>query len=163
MSGWLIPLLVGAATGVLSGFGVGGGTLLLVYMTTLAGLDQHLAQGINLLYFLPAGLTALPAHLKNGYVEKGLLFPAISAGLLCAALASWAATALDVDLLRKLFGGFLILIGLSELFGRVKEETWKAAGNIPAAFESVKSRSASRRRRTVHPSGASAPEPPRRW
>ena len=119
MSGWLIPLLVGAATGVLSGFGVGGGTLLLVYMTTLAGL----AQGINLLYFLPAGLTALPAHLKNGYVEKGLLFPAISAGLLCAALASWAATALDVDLLRKLFGGFLILIGLSELFGRVKEET----------------------------------------
>ena len=107
----------------LSGFGVGGGTLLLVYMTTLAGLDQHLAQGINLLYFLPAGLTALPAHLKNGYVEKGLLFPAISAGLLCAALASWAATALDVDLLRKLFGGFLILIGLSELFGRVKEET----------------------------------------
>ena len=90
MSGWLIPLLVGAATGVLSGFGVGGGTLLLVYMTTLAGLDQHLAQGINLLYFLPAGLTALPAHLKNGYVEKGLLFPAISAGLLCAALASWA-------------------------------------------------------------------------
>ena len=123
VSGWLIPLLVGAATGVLSGFGVGGGTLLLVYMTALAGLDQHLAQGINLLYFLPAGLTALPAHLKNGYVEKGLLFPAISAGLLCAALASWAATALDVDLLRKLFGGFLILIGLSELFGRVKEET----------------------------------------
>lgn len=163
MSGWLIPLLVGAATGVLSGFGVGGGTLLLVYMTTLAGLDQHLAQGINLLYFLPAGLTALPAHLKNGYVEKGLLFPAISAGLLCAALASWAATALDVDLLRKLFGGFLILIGRSELFGRVKEETWKAAGKIPAAFESVKFQSASRRRRTVHPSGASAPEPPRRW
>ena len=107
----------------LGGTGVGGGTLLLVYMTTLAGLDQHLAQGINLLYFLPAGLTALPAHLKNGYVEKGLLFPAISAGLLCAALASWAATALDVDLLRKLFGGFLILIGVSELFGRVKEET----------------------------------------
>ena len=43
MSGWLIPLLVGAATGVLSGFGVGGGTLLLVYMTVFAGLDQHLA------------------------------------------------------------------------------------------------------------------------
>ena len=45
---WLFPLLAGAATGVLSGFGVGGGTLLLVYMTVFAGLDQHLAQGINL-------------------------------------------------------------------------------------------------------------------
>ena len=38
VSGWLIPLLVGAATGVLSGFGVGGGTLLLLYMTSLAGV-----------------------------------------------------------------------------------------------------------------------------
>ena len=61
MTGWLIPLAVGAATGVLSGFGVGGGTLLLVYLTAVAGVDQHLAQGINLLYFLPAGLLALPA------------------------------------------------------------------------------------------------------
>ena len=70
MNHWLLPLAVGGATGVLSGFGVGGGTLLLVYMTAFAGLDQHLAQGINLLYFLPAGLLALPAHIKNGYLEK---------------------------------------------------------------------------------------------
>lgn len=118
MSGWLLPLAVGGATGVLSGFGVGGGTLLLVYMTAFAGLDQHLAQGINLLYFLPAGLMALPAHVKNGYIERPVLLPAISAGLVCAALAAWTATALDVELLRKFFGGFLILVGLAELFER---------------------------------------------
>ena len=118
MTGWLIPLAVGAATGVLSGFGVGGGTLLLVYLTAVAGVDQHLAQGINLLYFLPAGLLALPAHVRNGYVEKKALLPCISAGLLCAALCAWAATGLDTSLLRKLFGGFLILIGLRELLGR---------------------------------------------
>ena len=118
MTGWLIPLAVGAATGVLSGFGVGGGTLLLVYLTAVAGVDQHLAQGINLLYFLPAGLLALPAHIKNGYVEKKALLPSIAAGLTCAALCAWAATGLEADLLRKLFGGFLILIGLRELLGR---------------------------------------------
>lgn len=118
MNTFLIPLLAGAVTGVLSGFGVGGGTLLLVYMTVFAGLDQHLAQGINLLYFLPAGLMALPAHLKNGYIEKGVLLPAIGVGLVCAAGAAWAATAMDVELLRKLFGGFLILIGIWELFGK---------------------------------------------
>ena len=89
MTGWLLPLGVGAATGVLSGFGVGGGTLLLVYMTAFAGVEQHLAQGINLLYFLPAGLMALPAHVKNGYVEREALLPAIGAGLLCAALQPW--------------------------------------------------------------------------
>ncbi len=118
MTGWLIPLAVGAATGVLSGFGVGGGTLLLVYLTAVAGVDQHLAQGINLLYFLPAGLLALPAHIKNGYVEKKALLPCIAAGLTCAAMCAWAATGLEADLLRKLFGGFLILIGLRELLGR---------------------------------------------
>ena len=53
MTGWLLPLLAGTATGVLSAFGVGGGTLLLIYMTAFAGLPQDQAQGINLLYFLP--------------------------------------------------------------------------------------------------------------
>ena len=118
MNEWLFPLLVGTATGILSGFGVGGGTLLLVYMTAFAGLDQHLAQGINLLYFLPAGLMALPSHFKNGYIEKPALFPTILTGLVCAAGAAWVATALDVAILHKCFGGFLILIGLHECFGK---------------------------------------------
>ena len=121
MNDWLFPLIAGTVTGVLSGFGVGGGTLLLVYMTVFAGLDQHLAQGINLLYFLPAGLMALPAHWKNGYVVKPVLLPAIGAGLVLAALAAWAATALEVALLHKCFGAFLIVIGVMELFGKVKE------------------------------------------
>ena len=116
MKDWFIAALAGAATGVLSGFGVGGGSLLLIYMTTFAGVPQTLAQGVNLLYFLPTAATALPAHLKNGYVEKGALLPAIAAGLVCSALTAWVATALDVEVLRKCFGGFLILIGLRELF-----------------------------------------------
>lgn len=121
MKDWILPLIVGAATGVLSGFGVGGGTLLLVYMTAFAGVEQRLAQGINLLYFLPAGLLALPAHRKNGYIEKSVLLPAIGAGLVCAAAAAWAATAMDVAVLKKLFGGFLIAVGTKELFGIKKD------------------------------------------
>lgn len=117
---WLGALLAGFLTGILSGFGVGGGTLLLVYMTAVAGLDQHLAQGINLLYFLPAGLMALPSHVKNGYVEKCALIPAVTAGLVCAALASWAATAMDVGALRRWFGGFLVTVGMWELLGKRK-------------------------------------------
>lgn len=122
MSEWIMPFAAGAVTGILSGFGVGGGTLLLVYMTAFAGVDQHTAQGINLLYFLPAGLMALPAHLKNGYVEKPALLPAVAVGLVCAALAAWWATALDVEVLRKWFGGFLVVVGISELFGKKAEK-----------------------------------------
>ena len=116
MSGWFFPLLAGTVTGVLSGFGIGGGTLLLIYMTSFAGVEQHLAQGINLLYFLPTAAAALPAHIKNGYVDKSAALPAIAAGLAGTGLAAWAATALDVALLRRFFGGFLIFIGIRELF-----------------------------------------------
>lgn len=121
MREWILPLAVGGATGVLSGFGVGGGSLLLVYMTAFAGVEQRLAQGINLLYFLPAGLMALPAHVKNGYIEKPVLLPAIGAGLACAALSAWAATTIDVALLKKFFGAFLIAVGLMELSGGKKQ------------------------------------------
>lgn len=122
MSSWILPLAMGAATGVLSGFGVGGGTLLLVCMTAFAGMEQRLAQGINLLYFLPAGLMALPAHVKNGYIEKPALLPAIGAGLVCAVLSAWAATSMDVTFLKKCFGAFLIVIGVMELFRKEKKD-----------------------------------------
>ncbi|MCI9263051.1 MAG: sulfite exporter TauE/SafE family protein [Oscillospiraceae bacterium] len=111
----------GLATGILSGFGVGGGTLLLIYMTTFAGVPQNLAQGINLLYFLPTAAAALPAHLKNGFVEKSLLLPAILSGLLTAALAAWMATAMEVEQLHRFFGYFLLYVGLSELFRKPSE------------------------------------------
>ena len=113
---WLSAALAGAATGILSGFGVGGGTLLLIYLTAIAGMAQQQAQGINLLYFLPSAAAALPAHIRHGYVEKSVLLPAILAGLVCALLASWAATGLDTGLLRRCFGGFLLVVGLRELF-----------------------------------------------
>lgn len=112
---WLIPTLAGGITGVLSGFGVGGGTLLLIYMTAFAGMEQTQAQGINLLYFLPAAATALPSHIKNGYVEKKVAISAILSGLAGTALGAWWATALEVGLLRRFFGGYLLYIGLQEL------------------------------------------------
>ena len=114
--GWLTAALAGAVTGVLSGFGIGGGSLLLIYMTSFAGVGQDLAQGINLLFFLPTAATALPAHAKNGYIEKADLPPAILAGRAGTALAAGAPTGMDVELLRRCFGVFLLLIGVRELF-----------------------------------------------
>lgn len=91
-------------------------------MTSFAGVEQHLAQGINLLYFLPTAATALPFHWKNGYVDRPTLLPAILAGLAGTALAAWVATALEVNLLRKCFGLFLLYIGLRELFSSTSKE-----------------------------------------
>ena len=121
MTDWLLPLAAGFGAGILSAWGVGGGTLLLLVMTLLLDVPQQQAAAVNLLYFLPAGLMALPTHWKNGFVEKKALAPAIGAGLLCAAGAAWLSMGLEADLLRRLFGGFLLLVGGMELLGREKK------------------------------------------
>ena len=106
MTAWVIALLAGGATGILSAFGIGGGSLLLIYLTSFAALDQHQAQGINLLYFLPAAAAALPAHHKNGLLEKKAILPAIFAGLAAAGLAAWISTGLDTRLLAQALRAF---------------------------------------------------------
>ena len=123
MTAWLLPFLAGTVTGILSAFGIGGGSLLLIYLTAFAGMTQHQAQGINLLYFLPAAAAALPAHKKNDLLEKSVILPAILAGLCAAACTALLANRLDTHLLRKLFGVFLLYIGLRELFRRDKKTT----------------------------------------
>lgn len=112
--GIILAVLTGALTGALSGLGIGGGTLLLLYLTA-AGAPQLQAQGTNLLFYLPCGGFALIFHVKNGLVDRRAALFAAAAGLLTTAAASLFATALDAALLRRIFGGFLVLVGGSEL------------------------------------------------
>ena len=118
---WLIALAAGTVTGILSAFGIGGGSLLLIYLTAFAGMSQHQAQGINLLYFLPAAAASLPAHKKNGLLDRKTILPAILAGLAAAAATALLSNSLDTRLLKKLFGVFLLYIGLRELLRRDKK------------------------------------------
>lgn len=73
MTDWLIPALAGFGTGILSAWGIGGGTLLLLIMALFLGVEQTQAQGINLLYFLPTAGMSLIEHRKNGYLDCEIL------------------------------------------------------------------------------------------
>lgn len=113
---WIIGLLAGLVTGVISGFGIGGGSLLILYLTAFAGMDQYTAGGLNLLYFLFCAPAALISHIKNKLVEwKTVLFCTIT-GVVTSIAAAFAAAAIDVSLLRRLFGVLLLYIGVKELF-----------------------------------------------
>lgn len=114
--------LAGLVCGVLSGLGVGGGTLLMVWMTAVAGIAQKSAQGVNLLFFLPTAACALFFHIKNRLIRPRVVLPAILTGCLTAAGAALLATAMDTGLLRRLFGGFLVIVGLTELFSRQRDK-----------------------------------------
>ena len=116
MKAWLLPFLCGAATGVLSAWGIGGGTLLLLCMTLFLGVEQSEAQGINLLYFLPTAGASLLFHRKNGYLDKQVLKSAIPLGTLCALLAALLSSSINISIFRKPFGLFLCYAGLSMLF-----------------------------------------------
>ena len=111
-----LPRLIGFGTGILSAWGVGGGTLLLLCMTLFLGVDQATAQGINLLYFLPTAGMGLIWHRKNGLLEKDVLRQAIPLGTVAAIAAAWIATSVDTAVFRKPFGVYLLLTGVMTLF-----------------------------------------------
>lgn len=115
MKAWLLPFLLGAGTGILSAWGVGGGTLLLLCMTLFLGVDQAEAQGINLLYFLPTAAVSLLYHRKNGYLNTTVLKVAAPVGTLCALTAALISSSVDITLFRKPFGFFLLYAGVSML------------------------------------------------
>ena len=88
MTDWIIPFLCGLGASILSAWGVGGGTLLLLVMTLFLDVDQRTAQGINLLFFLPTAASALVCHARGGYLDKPTLKSAVPLAV-AAALVSW--------------------------------------------------------------------------
>lgn len=121
MTEYLIPFLCGLGASIISAWGVGGGTLLLLVMTLFLGVDQRTAQGINLLFFLPTAISALICHAKGGFLDRPTLKTAIPIAVLAAAAGAWMATAIDVDLLRKPFGIYLLLSGISLIWPSKKK------------------------------------------
>ena len=111
----VLAFFVGVATGIISGFGIGGGSLLVLYLTAVMGVSQHTAGGINLLYFIGCAPAALIGHIKNRAIEwKAVLWCAV-AGVATAVPVSLLAADMDIDLLRRLFGVGLIYIGIKEV------------------------------------------------
>ena len=117
MTDWLLPFVTALAAGVLSSWGVGGGTLLLVAMTLLLGVEQLEAQAINLLFFLPTAGAGLFFHRKNGLLDRQVWRQAALPGAAVSLAAALAASAVDTGLLGKPFGLFLLWSGGTMLLG----------------------------------------------
>lgn len=115
MTGPVAAALAGLVCGVISGMGIGGGSILMVWLTAAAGMTQRQAQGINLLYFLPTAAASLCFHTKHRLVDWRLALRAAVCGCATAALSAWVAASIDTALLRRLFGGFLLLVGVRTL------------------------------------------------
>ena len=111
----IVSGIAGTLCGIISGFGIGGGSLLMVWLTAVAGMEQMIAQGINLLYFIPTSIGALYSHIKNKMIIWSVILPAAILGSITAACGAFIANLISVKLLHKLFGVFLCFVGVKEL------------------------------------------------
>ena len=116
-----ISIAVGAVLGFLAGLGTGGGSLLILWLTMVLGMEQPIARAINLLFFIPSALIACLFRWKQGKLELKKVLPAIITGCISAGLFSMLSGILDLNLLKKLFGAILITAGIRELFYRPRK------------------------------------------
>lgn len=110
-------ILVGIVMGFLTGLGIGGGSLLILWLTQVLSTPQQEAQGINLLFFLPAALVACLFNGRQRRLNWKIAVPAMVFGAMGAALAAWVAMGLEEGSLGKVFGFLLLAAGIWEVFG----------------------------------------------
>ncbi len=118
----MVQIITGFASGIISGMGIGGGAILIPALVFFQGVSQQVAQGINLVYFLPTAVVSLVVHIRNKNVELKTAGIIGGSGVLGAAVGAWLAVQLGGDLLRRLFGVFLLGIGIYEIIKGIKEK-----------------------------------------
>ena len=116
----IVHVITGTILGVLAGFGIGGGTLLVLWLTLVLGMSPQQARIVNLLFFIPCAIICTVMRKKQGDVDIKKLLPGIIAGCIAAAVFSLLGRRMDLTVLKKLFGVLLLATGLKELFYKPK-------------------------------------------
>ena len=116
-----IALVAGALLGFLAGLGTGGGSLLLLWLTLIIGIESETARTINLLFFFSSSGSVSVLRLKKGAVQLKRILPGMVAGCMAAAGFSILGRYMDANILKKFFGILLLITGLRELFYRPRK------------------------------------------
>ena len=106
-----MDFVAGVIIAALAGMGIGGGGLLVLYLVFIKNMEQLEAQGLNLVFFICASLTALLYHKRKREINKKAAAVMMGTGTLGAVVGAMTASALEGQTVRKLFGWFLIAAG----------------------------------------------------
>ena len=121
LENFIAMIIVGCILGFLSGIGVGGGSLLILWLTLVLKTPHQTARIINLLFFIPSAIIASLFRWKQGTLNLKKILPAILGGCAAAGVFAIISQNADVEILKKLFGILLILTGIRELFYRPRK------------------------------------------
>ena len=123
----MINIIFGVISGIISSLGIGGGTILIFLLISFSEIEQHIAQGVNLIFFIPTSIVSIFINLKNNNIEKRTALIVSIFGIIGAILGARIAVSIDVINLKKYFGLFLLIIAFYEIFSLIK--FWKKGHN----------------------------------
>ena len=116
----MIEILIGIVSGIVSGTGMGGGTILIFLLTFMLGVEQHISQATNLIFFIPTSIVAIIVNLKNKNIDLKLAITISICGVVGAIIGANILTHTDVGILKKCFGIFLAVIAINEIYSIIK-------------------------------------------
>jgi len=114
--------IIGLISGIISGMGIGGGTVLIPALIFFTSLNQHQAQGVNLFTFIPIASVAVITHFKNKNIEVKIWLPLTITGLIGAFFGAKLALNISSNILRRMFGFFLFGMAIYQFFYKDKNE-----------------------------------------
>lgn len=114
-------VFAGVLSGVLGGMGMGGGTVLIPLLNIFYSVSQHTAQASNLISFLPMAVVALIIHLKNRLVDFNKILFIIIPGVFTCIFGCYLARAINGELLKRMFGGFLFLLSVFQFVTEMRK------------------------------------------
>ena len=124
----MAEILIGLIAGIISGTGMGGGTILIFLLSIVMNVEQHIAQAANLIFFIPTSIVAIIVNLKNKNIDLKLALTISICGIIGAILGAYISIHIDVNSLRKCFGIFLGVIAIYEIYTIIK--TYKCTSQI---------------------------------
>ena len=117
----MFEIMIGVISGIVSGTGMGGGTILIFLLTYLCNIEQHIAQATNLIFFIPTSIIAIIVNEKNKNINIKLGIIISLYGILGAIIGANLSIHLDMKSLRKYFGIFLLIISAHEIYSIIKQ------------------------------------------
>ena len=112
----IAALIAGLLSGIIGAMGLGGGAVLIIYLSVFTSTEQLTTQGINLIFFVPIAILAVAVYAFKKQIKWKTVLPIAAGGVAGAVGGLFAASFLGGGMLSKIFGGFLIILGLREMF-----------------------------------------------
>ncbi len=115
----MLEFFTGIISGMVSGIGMGGGAILILVLSVFMGVDQHIAQATNLVFFIPTSISAIITTIKEKLINWKIGLPVAISGIVGAIIGAKISVKLDVKYLKRYFGIFLMLITIYEIYSLV--------------------------------------------